>query len=145
MVAHASARRETSYEWLPGSGTRRVQVAKAAHKCGVLGNARDGPHCRCLWLASWWDSCAGRDGFCAPCVLRGGGSASELEECDVGGLLARPSRAEQALTLGRKWEFRKPVGTRATGTGYARVGKWLPGPRQTRTLPVRVLPTRGNP
>ncbi|KAH9012850.1 hypothetical protein EDB83DRAFT_323676 [Lactarius deliciosus] len=40
-VAHASARRKTSYEWPPGSGTRWVRVAKAARECGVLGNARD--------------------------------------------------------------------------------------------------------
>ncbi|KAH8983083.1 hypothetical protein EDB86DRAFT_3247103 [Lactarius hatsudake] len=40
-VAHASARRKTSHEWPLGSGTRWVRVAKAARKCGVLGNARD--------------------------------------------------------------------------------------------------------
>ncbi|KAH9009177.1 hypothetical protein EDB85DRAFT_2283119 [Lactarius pseudohatsudake] len=37
-VAHASARHETLYKWPPGSGTRRVQFAKAAHKCGVMGS-----------------------------------------------------------------------------------------------------------
>ncbi|KAH9159641.1 hypothetical protein EDB89DRAFT_2249799 [Lactarius sanguifluus] len=35
-VAHASARRETSYGWPPGSETRRDRVTKAARECGTL-------------------------------------------------------------------------------------------------------------
>ncbi len=48
LVVQASTRRRTSYKCPLGSGTHHFQVARAAHMCGTLGNAKGEP----LWLYS---------------------------------------------------------------------------------------------
>ncbi len=48
LVVQASAWRGTSYKCPLGSGTCHFQVARAAHTCGTLGNAKG----ELLWLYS---------------------------------------------------------------------------------------------
>ncbi len=62
LVVQASARRRTSYKCPLGSGTRHSQVARAAHTCGTLGNAKGEP----LWLYSD----RRRNGSCMPPRVR---------------------------------------------------------------------------
>ncbi|KAH9037123.1 hypothetical protein EDB85DRAFT_2273533 [Lactarius pseudohatsudake] len=38
MSGGGTGSHERLYKWPPGSGTRRVRFAKAAHKCGVMGS-----------------------------------------------------------------------------------------------------------
>jgi len=58
LVVQAPARRGTSYKCPLYSGTRHSQVDRAAHMCGMLGNAKGEP----LWLYSDHR----RNGSCMP-------------------------------------------------------------------------------